>query len=160
DHLQRQPDLAGLPEKEKAVLLKALAKEPADRYPTCQAFVQALERALDVTPLPSTGSGRGLAVGLEASDADESSVSMPGAGPAWRQPPAPARTSPGVWLVSLMGAIVLAVGLAAVLRYFLWPPAAPEPSLSLDLEKRALTLTSGGTESLVVRLQREHVADD
>src|SRR5262249_972632 len=35
-----------LPDPEQAVLLKALSKQPADRYATCREFIQALEHAL------------------------------------------------------------------------------------------------------------------
>ncbi len=46
DHLEKAPDLEGLPEPEQQVLFKALAKKPDDRYRTCTEFVQALERLL------------------------------------------------------------------------------------------------------------------
>jgi serine/threonine protein kinase len=36
------PDLIDLPEKERRVLLRALARRPKDRWPSCQAFVAAL----------------------------------------------------------------------------------------------------------------------
>ena len=45
-HLQAEPELDPLPAPEQAVLRKALAKDPANRYATCQGFVQALEDAL------------------------------------------------------------------------------------------------------------------
>jgi serine/threonine-protein kinase len=41
-----EPDLSGMARKEQAVVLKALAKEPQQRFPKCQAFMHALERAL------------------------------------------------------------------------------------------------------------------
>jgi len=47
EHLERTPDLNPLPEAEQNVLKKALSKEPTNRYPSCLAFVQALERAVD-----------------------------------------------------------------------------------------------------------------
>ncbi len=50
-HLEQTPDLAPLPEVEKKVLLRALAKEPADRYPNCAEFARDLEKAL----LPELG---------------------------------------------------------------------------------------------------------
>src|SRR5262249_34832430 len=46
DHLEQPPDLTPLPDAEQQVLRKALAKEPDQRYPSCTAFVQALEEAL------------------------------------------------------------------------------------------------------------------
>jgi hypothetical protein len=46
DHLERTPDLNPLPESEQDVLKKALSKEPTNRYPSCLAFVQALDRAM------------------------------------------------------------------------------------------------------------------
>jgi serine/threonine protein kinase/formylglycine-generating enzyme required for sulfatase activity len=42
---ENPPDLEGLPAEEQAVLHKALAKDPAQRYPTCQAFARALREA-------------------------------------------------------------------------------------------------------------------
>lgn len=44
-HTENAPDLAPLPEAEQRVLLKALAKNPNERYPSCLAFAEALERA-------------------------------------------------------------------------------------------------------------------
>ena len=45
-----------LPDAERAVVRKALARDPADRYPTCVAFVEALTEALGLT-LPRRPSG-------------------------------------------------------------------------------------------------------
>lgn len=56
EHLQSQPNLEPMPEAEKAVMLRALAKDPADRYPTCAEFVRELERAIaGPGALPATG---------------------------------------------------------------------------------------------------------
>ncbi len=49
EHLQRVPDLAGLAPDEQKVLLRALAKAPADRYPSCVEFFHELGEA--VAPL-------------------------------------------------------------------------------------------------------------
>src|SRR5262249_16337791 len=46
-HFQQAPDLSDLPAAERQVLLKALAKEPAQRFPTCLEFVRALQKAVD-----------------------------------------------------------------------------------------------------------------
>jgi serine/threonine protein kinase len=44
---QDVPDLHELGEAEQRVLLRALAKDPAQRYPRCCEFTEALEKALD-----------------------------------------------------------------------------------------------------------------
>ena len=44
-HLHEPPDLSGLPEEERQVVARALAKRPEDRWPTCRAFVLGLEAA-------------------------------------------------------------------------------------------------------------------
>jgi hypothetical protein len=41
EHRDRSPDLAPLPDAEQRVLLRALSKDPAQRYPSCSAFAQA-----------------------------------------------------------------------------------------------------------------------
>jgi serine/threonine protein kinase len=41
-HVGRTPDLSMLPEDERAVVARALAKRPQQRWPSCQAFVAAL----------------------------------------------------------------------------------------------------------------------
>jgi serine/threonine protein kinase len=46
DHLEHEPDLGTLPVAEKQVLLKALSKDPAKRYPTSTDFARALARVL------------------------------------------------------------------------------------------------------------------
>ncbi|MCI0462491.1 MAG: bifunctional serine/threonine-protein kinase/formylglycine-generating enzyme family protein, partial [Gemmataceae bacterium] len=45
-HIHRTPDLEALSEGERQVLLRALAKDPEERYPSCGAFVQAVQAAL------------------------------------------------------------------------------------------------------------------
>ena len=41
-HLNRQPDLSMLPEEERLAVARALSKNPQDRWPSCQAFVDAV----------------------------------------------------------------------------------------------------------------------
>ena len=45
NHLNAIPDLLALPEEERPVIGRALAKEPGARWPTCRAFVIGLEEA-------------------------------------------------------------------------------------------------------------------
>ena len=44
-HLQEAPELRTLPEAERPVVARALAKEPGKRFPNCMAFVRALYTA-------------------------------------------------------------------------------------------------------------------
>src|SRR5262249_13924854 len=53
EHLEQTPDLKPLPEPEQRVLYKALSKNPEQRYPSCTAFVRALELANAPAPLPA-----------------------------------------------------------------------------------------------------------
>lgn len=45
-HAEAAPDLSGIPEGERSVVAKGLAKRSADRYPTCREFVADLGRAV------------------------------------------------------------------------------------------------------------------
>jgi Flp pilus assembly protein TadD len=50
-HLLREPDLGMLPEAERPAVARALAKDPADRWPDARSFVAAL-RAAGTAPPP------------------------------------------------------------------------------------------------------------
>jgi hypothetical protein len=45
-HLHRPPDLTMLPEGERPVVARALAKDPAQRWPTCRTFVEELGKVM------------------------------------------------------------------------------------------------------------------
>jgi hypothetical protein len=62
-HASGKPDLAPLEEAEQRVLLKALAKDPERRYPSCKAFAEALQEALaPPPPVAPARRSRGLLV--------------------------------------------------------------------------------------------------
>jgi serine/threonine protein kinase len=46
-HLRSQPQLAALAEIDRPVVARALAKNPAERFPSCRAFVKALVEAAE-----------------------------------------------------------------------------------------------------------------
>src|SRR5439155_13273103 len=41
-HLEQEPDLRALPEAERPIIARGLAKDPAKRFPNCMAFLRAL----------------------------------------------------------------------------------------------------------------------
>jgi eukaryotic-like serine/threonine-protein kinase len=49
-HMAEEPDLRPLPEHDRAAVARALAKDPAKRFPTCSAFIQGLLQAGGVVP--------------------------------------------------------------------------------------------------------------
>ena len=49
-HLRREPDLAMLPEEERPVVARALAKDPQQRRPSYRAFIKALAAAQPLSP--------------------------------------------------------------------------------------------------------------
>lgn len=55
-HLMDRPDLTMLPEAERHAVEKAMAKNPKDRWPSCKAFVTAIQNAMvdrpSATPMP------------------------------------------------------------------------------------------------------------
>jgi serine/threonine protein kinase len=58
-HLQEEPELRSLPEAERPVVSRALAKDPTKRFPNCMAFVRALynSRAPVTSHSIDTGAG-------------------------------------------------------------------------------------------------------
>ncbi|HLW68231.1 MAG TPA: serine/threonine-protein kinase [Gemmataceae bacterium] len=50
-HLYRAPDLSMIQEAERPVVLRALAKEPEARWPSCEEFVEALASLYRQTPV-------------------------------------------------------------------------------------------------------------
>ncbi len=63
-HVNDTPDLSPLPPEEQAVLLRALAKKPDERYPSCAAFARALSDAVFPPPPPVVVRRTALWVGL------------------------------------------------------------------------------------------------
>lgn len=62
-HLESQPNLDPLPRAEQRVLLRALAKEPEARFPSCMAFVQALREATAPPVITSPWTRRAVLAG-------------------------------------------------------------------------------------------------
>lgn len=140
--VEREPDAptrraSDLPPAVDGVLLRALAKEPAERWPTATAFVDALDRAVAPTPAESTEPTRPLAA----------------------HPPPPAATVPW-WRrrAAALGALA-ALALAAILALALTAgggsmgpaptasKAKPSPPTKRQPTTRTSTQGSGGQAS-------------
>jgi eukaryotic-like serine/threonine-protein kinase len=48
-HMNEAPELRSLPDHDRAIVARALAKDPAKRFPSCLAFVRALYNATNAT---------------------------------------------------------------------------------------------------------------
>src|SRR5581483_4112074 len=49
-HMNEAPDLRALPESDRPILNRALAKDPNKRFPNCLGFVRALYTATSARP--------------------------------------------------------------------------------------------------------------
>jgi len=121
-----------LPEKVEAVLFKALAKNPMDRYPDMDAFAAALDDLADIPQVESSFYTTATALEGRAAGAAKSSTPVTGTGqkpqptggatgssasrPAVASPNTAARKSIPIWVwigaAGLLVAVCLVVGLA------------------------------------------------
>ena len=137
-HLHDPPDLGTLPPAEKAVLARALAKKPGDRFPSCAAFGQALRDAVMPAPAGAGTSRRGLVLAAAGVLASGVGVGL------WE------------WLRPKPEVVVVPPPVE--------PPPVPPPPLppapwcprGWDVDKAAKVVESGGRR-LAARLTRELV---
>ncbi len=68
-HLKEQPDLSSLPDADRPIVARALAKDPRQRYPSCLAFMRALQTgSLEESParrqakVAAVAAGSGLSI--------------------------------------------------------------------------------------------------
>src|SRR5262245_32391115 len=133
-HRAGSPELAALGEGERLVLLKALAKDPANRYPCCLDFVSALEAIFPSSVRRSSGgvavlrdvdpglTKRGPAVPLSLPPDDSAAEPAPGAATAVTEPD---REHPKKPILRLAGWAVLIALACATLGWFLVPLLFP-----------------------------------
>jgi serine/threonine protein kinase len=179
--LTRTPSLEPLPQAEQEVLLKAMAKDPEQRYPTCMAFAEALEEAVVPNRRPPSGdvdlprrqrtpSNEDWEAGTLRSDEVAAALSptqpaTPSGQPAWHTPPAlgvnPDR-SPHATVRRLFWVLIFLV-LAGVpvllIGQHMFPSGRDEePSFRLDpVPDFPLEVGSRGTLTLVIR--RDHFSE-
>jgi len=102
-----------LPEAVDAVLLRAMAKDPAERYPSCSAFAEALARALGAAP---AAAGEEPGVDRAAATALFDRVELDrdlGRGTGETADAEPARRGRGGALAAGIGAVLLVAAAAA-----------------------------------------------
>lgn len=158
-HLHKMPDLDPLAEAEQKVLLKALAKDPQQRYASCRAFMADLEKALS-----NAGERRGVSPTCQP--ADENAVDTyqePGLCTGSRPPQQPVtlrldETPPSGLLkrkklLVAAGAGVLALAIL-VSCFFLLRHGSGGVPLALDVSPADLLFKPGEQQAFTVRVQR------
>ncbi|MBM3983231.1 MAG: hypothetical protein FJ304_23760 [Planctomycetes bacterium] len=100
-HMTEPPDLSMLPEPDRAVVGRALAKNPDERWPSCTAFVRALGGPRDASGSSGSGFGPGARapeawakLGRTVHDVDLAPVGASAAGGSVAVASAPARRTP------------------------------------------------------------------
>lgn len=150
----------GLNHATAAVLLRALEKEPAARYPTAAALMDALKVALLGGDLAPDEGPAPLRVDVDAAEpsvwsqpapttfvqsplaAQAPTDTLPRAPAGLRQPPI-RRRSPSPWLLLLPAALLLFILAAAA--YALWPDDRPEAAATRPVEEP--TASEGGGQA-------------
>jgi serine/threonine protein kinase len=164
DHIEGRPNLDGLPEAEQQALRKALAKDPAERYPNCTAFVEAIEQAVENVPVPSGAKRRKPKTRSDASrppgdtgtlvssetPAEAPTTQLPSdarprrTGRGWRGSEAP---RPRWWIwVGVLGALLFGLAAWKIFGPFLGRFEVEAPD--------SVILKAGGSAPLRVRVRR------
>jgi hypothetical protein len=116
------PDAVAL----EPIVMRCLAKEPADRYPSMQALIAELEQALEGGPAAVGASGRrsrSFRLRDEESQGGAARLTLAGLGTI---------TTSGSWLFVVLGVVIVGALLAIALRLggVIGPSAATAPSSS------------------------------
>lgn len=127
-----------LPENLERIILRALAKSPADRYPTADAFlddIRRVEQGLDVAPPPELaeqptrilgGAAVGSTTVMQRTQARPAGGTVPAESGPVPAPPVRRRSRAWLWLLGFLFLLLLAAGVAALLTR---DTAEPGPDL-------------------------------
>lgn len=90
-HIQGQPNLEPLPECDRKIVGKALAKDPAHRWPSSMAMVKALVNAADYADIVTeVASERNTSVQIDSSESEQRvSLTGPPSGPRYSEHSSP-----------------------------------------------------------------------
>ena len=154
--LNGEPDLSMLPEAERAVVARAMHRQPAERWPDCRSFVLALTEAAGLSPTApaSSPSASRPAISTEPDPitARPTVTAPPAALPATVPHPAPRRLWRDVLVVLSLFLVVGLAGLGGVL--FLGKDARSVFSLvSTRLDTGTVAVTSPVPPDTMTRLQ-------
>jgi serine/threonine protein kinase len=164
-HLHVSPKLDPLGQDEQRVLLKALSKNPEDRYPDCQTFVNALVRAV-AHELPAEGTALAASPGYPtATDSvlntvvpgkrDESTFNEHDTVRPEETPASGAGTGGTRSLIGRAAAAVLVLALLALPVLFMLRPSPDAGDLALQ-PLAAQTARAGQTVTVAVTIERDH----
>jgi Protein kinase domain len=123
DHLNGKPDLGTLPAGEQQVILKAMAKDPNERFPNCLAFVQALKdaqrRASRVVPTvrPSAPVLPPVAETQRPAQTEAAAAPVKQPVPQWKQAAPMAKKGSPAWLTWVL-LLTLAMVTAVLFTFF------------------------------------------
>ena len=161
-HLEGVPDLAMLPEEERPVVTRALAKEPSDRWPNCTEFVEALA-AIKVRSALATKRDDDAAPDPDAHER-ESALAFSSESPtvndrtsprSERSPGAPTLRQTRRWPLALIVVALIVPCCAIAWQLGMIQRATEQASITLEMPT-TLTVQAGRTQSVTIRVRREH----
>jgi hypothetical protein len=173
-HLEATPNLAPLAEAERQVLLRALAKDPARRFPNCLEFVRRLEQAVThsaataVTPPPPSrkidpDAFRTISPATTLPPETPARPPEPDAAgqaftPAWTQTVKTRRLSAGSWRRALLGVAAGGLVLVAAVAWLVHGWGNEGPLFKLN-DPPAVHLRAGESRLLYLQVRRHRYQD-
>jgi formylglycine-generating enzyme required for sulfatase activity/serine/threonine protein kinase len=156
-HLKEPPDLTMLPEVERSIVGRALAKQPTTRWPSCRAFVDALRK-------PSSGSFPSIKpksgelipqpTGPRSSERTKTAPGPPPLPKPTQPPHRPWRVPLSVVLLILASILFLVI---VVVITYLAGRNQPRQAPALRLgEVPAVTLRQGQSKTIALEVKRSH----
>jgi len=154
-HLHETPNLAPLGKEEQQVFLKALAKNPEERFPNCLSFVYALEKAVAGELPVESFSLPGAPGNATAANSDLHTVAPRGSDEATlREASKPSPDRKRSWIMPILSLFAV-LGLAALATWFLLGTPQDEGNLTI-LPLGTQVIRAGETTTIPVSIQRDH----
>jgi serine/threonine-protein kinase len=103
-----------LPAALDAIVLRALAKDPAQRFADADEFIAALQQARSALPLSAAGPPAAVSPQRDGLPPGTGPLLLPAADPFVEEPPPPQRNRRRLWLWSAVAVLVVAAAVLAV----------------------------------------------